>query len=161
MLRVIILCLSLLLLSGMTSCGPHLQQRNIVAFELTVPDRYFSSNTEIDLFTHRIAEYLGQAGFNKGPNDLSASWGLQPLTRHTRHLRMNLERNGGVLVYVSVARCCISVDFTELETEIGSNEYSAVSTERQQVTNASTSLKRFLEESLAIPFKNLQTALGR
>ena len=148
MVRIGLIAVSILFLSGMMSCGPHLQQRDIATIEFASAsrDRILDQNEAVDLLVSQITEFLVGEGFEKSHR--STSFGLQPWTGHTQHSALHLVSNDRVVVYFSAAKCCISATFSELETAIGSGEFAATSSDRKRIREVEVALRRLLETNI-------------
>lgn len=138
-----------LFLTGSVSCGPFLEQRTLLKLEFTGQDneRIFETNELVDELTSGLIAFFVARGFESIRQ--SKSFGLQPWTGHTQDVWLQLAENDGVWLYVSVAKCCISAEFSELETAIDSAVFSARPSDKERIREAEIALISFLKSEVA------------
>lgn len=137
-----------LLLCGMMSCGPRPRNNEMLSLSLVDPagDHILASDQAVDYLAARLSELLHAQGFeNPRP---SKSFGLQPWTGHTQNLWAVFQSNQRIYVYASISKCCIEVSFHEMETGIGTDEYSASPSDREAIGRIWKSIGEFLREAV-------------
>ncbi len=144
MIRNTLAVLAFFCLTGMTSCGPFLQEKQLSSLEYRSKGekRILDRNESVDQLATQIAAFMRSEGFDVFHQ--TTSFGIEPWTGYTRNVYFWLRDNDGVRAYVSVAKCCVSARFVEMETEIRSAVFAATPGERDQVQRIEREFGAFL-----------------
>ncbi|GAB2191588.1 hypothetical protein MAH1_31960 [Sessilibacter sp. MAH1] len=125
-IRAIAIIVTSLLLCGCPPKGAMLKQQNIQRIDAGLgvdgTSKILASDEEVDQFALEIENFLKSEGFEL--LNSSISWGLQPLTGHTKNLGLRYPGTNAIYCYVKVSKKELQIKFVEIEKQPQSNEYA-------------------------------------
>lgn len=147
MTRFAVAALAIFLLTGMASCGPHHQQRDLVHLRVLHPggNNIFSSNEAVDSAANHLTKLLQEKQLIH--NNTRKSFGVQPWTGHTQNIHVTLASNSNVYGHVEIAKSYVLIRFREIERELKSGIYDTTPNENSQVSSTAETLKKYLTKN--------------
>ncbi len=146
MIRVIVVCLILPYILGMATCGPYLEQRDLVNLSVTraLEQRVVEDDAAVDTLAYELKQLFMSNGFYH--ISTGNSYGLSPWTGHTNNMHFGLKANNNVKAYTSVSKALLSLQIVELEKEVESGLFNTTKENMTEVLALKSKIMKYLKE---------------
>ncbi|WP_133406881.1 hypothetical protein [Parashewanella tropica] len=122
-------------------------QRIDVGLYVDGTEKILPSNDEVNEFALEIEALFKRKGFKLANS--SESWGLQPLTGHTKNLGFRYPDTNAVYCYVKISKKEFQVECVELEKEPQTNKYATTANDLKAVNETIIALNEIAKIKFA------------